>query len=189
MMAPVEQSVAVRGPGQRFSIDLPVRNEWRNIERLRTLVQRCSQAACASGELGETLAMVTGELLENALKYGAGARVDAIRLLVSGDLEDVRITVKNPIQLLPGASAADAAPAAVDDAPLAELLRTIAWIESFDTPADAYRARLLEIASCGDDWERASGKLGLLRVAYEGSCALSARIDAGILSVTARMRL
>lgn len=178
-MEPMEQTLAAHELGLRFSLDLPVRDEWHSVESLRTLVHRCMQAACAGSEAGEALAMVTSELLENALKYGAGAAPGAIRLLVSGGPEGVRITVQNPIR-----SAHEGG-----DAPLAELLRTIAWIAGFDAPADAYRARLLEIAASGDDWERDGGKLGLLRVAYEGNCTLSARIDGGIVSVTALMRL
>src|SRR6188472_1509324 len=53
-----------------FSIDLTVRNEWKNIDLLRTSVQNCFIAVFADLDGCHAIAMVTGELLENALKYG-----------------------------------------------------------------------------------------------------------------------
>ena len=53
-----------------FSIDLTVRNEWKNIDLLKTSVQNCFIAVFADLDGYHAIAMVTGELLENALKYG-----------------------------------------------------------------------------------------------------------------------
>src|SRR5262249_37618116 len=69
-----------------FSIDLTVRNEWRNIDLLRTSVQNCFIAVFADFDGCHSIAMVTGELLENALKYGDWTRGDRamFRLRVQG---------------------------------------------------------------------------------------------------------
>ena len=74
-----------------FSIDLTVRNEWKNIDLLRTSVQNCFTAVFADLDGCHAIAMVTGELLENALKYGdwdSGDRA-MFRLRVHGTLNQV----------------------------------------------------------------------------------------------------
>jgi two-component sensor histidine kinase len=159
-----------------FSLDLPVRNEWRNVELLRTSVENCFQAVFSDVDGKSAISMVTGELLENALKYGdwdseEGRR--AFRLRVDGDRTRAVVTVQNPVK--PG------------DSGLREVLDTVAWIRTFKTPGDAYRARLLEIAQSASD--ATPSRLGLVRVAYEGNCTVEATVEGATLTVTARMQL
>ncbi len=159
-----------------FSLDLPVRNEWRNVELLRTSVENCFQAVFADLDGKTAISMVTGELLENALKYGdwdSAEAARAFRLRVTGDRAHAVVTVQNPVK--------------AGDAGLREVLDTVAWIRSFKSPGDAYRARLLEIAQAEGD--SSPSRLGLVRVAYEGNCAVEASVDGGTLTVTARMQL
>jgi hypothetical protein len=166
--------VTLHEPTYSFSLDLPVRNEWKNVELLRSSVENCFQAVFSDIDGCNALSMVTGELLENALKYGdwdADVAEKAFRLRVDGTSGRTVVTVQNPVK--PG------------DPGLAELLDTIAWIKTFKTPADAYRARLLDIASADSDIQ--SSKLGLVRVAYEGNCHVDARVDGSTLTVTAEM--
>src|ERR1700760_2322108 len=83
-----------------FSIDLTVRNEWKNIDLLRTSVQNCFTAVFADLDGCHAIAMVTGELLENALKYGSWASTDhrtMFRLRVTGSGGDIEISVQNPL--------------------------------------------------------------------------------------------
>lgn len=176
MMAEESRAAGEDTQELRFSLDLPVHNDWCTIDLLRSSVQACLQAVCAAADVCDAVAMVTGELLENALKYGATALREPglVRLLVSGGVQRMCVVVQNPV--LPG------------DAGVRELLRTIEWIQGFDSPESAYRARLLEIAA-SESAEAIEGKLGLVRVAYEGNCTLSASIDDNILSVTATMLL
>lgn len=158
-----------------FSLDVPVRNEWRNIDLLRTSVQNCFQAAFSDMDGCNALAMVTGELLENAMKYGYWKTDDDVtpfRLHVSGKQSETVVTVENPV--IPGHEGLD------------QLLDTIKWIKSFDNPGDAYRARLLEIASSED--EPTASKLGLVRVAYEGNCTLDAEVNGDTLTIKAVWR-
>jgi hypothetical protein len=155
-----------------FSIDLTVRNEWRNIDLLRTSVQNCFIAVFADVDGCHAIAMVTGELLENALKYGDWATADRamFRLRVHGREGNIEVSVQNPLKK--------------DDANAHSLLSQLEWIASFPKPEAAYRARMLQIAQ--DDSEEASpSRLGLVRIAFEGNCRLSAKIDSGTVTVNA----
>jgi len=158
-----------------FSIDLPVRNEWRHVELLRSSVESCFQAVFADLDGKNAISMVVGELLENALKYGnwdSEADRGSFRLRVEGDHHRAVVIVQNPV--VPG------------DACVTEVLDTLAWIRSFRTAAEAYRARLLAIAGAPDV---GASKLGLVRVAYEGNCHVDAVVDGTTLTVTAQMTL
>jgi hypothetical protein len=152
-----------------FSIDLPVRSEWANVDLLRTSVQNCFTAIFTDLEGCHSLAMVTGELLENAIKYGDWAgKESSFRLKVWGQGRRAHITVENPVR--------------PDDDGAHEVLDTLRWIRGFPSANEAYRARLIEIA------QRPSGansKLGLVRIAYEGDCDLGAELSNGVIRVTA----
>ena len=114
----------------RFSIDLTVRNEWRNVDLLRTSVQNCFIAVFADLDGCHAIAMVTGELLENALKYGDWAR---------GRPRDI------PAARRPAARATsygERPESAEQRRPNAQTLDSaIEWITSFPKPGAAYRAR------------------------------------------------
>jgi hypothetical protein len=157
-----------------FSIDLTVRNEWRNIDLLRTSVQNCFTAVFADFDGCHAISMVTGELLENALKYGDWARGDRamFRLRVNGSSGQVSVSVQNPLK--------DA------DTDAVGLMKTIEWIGGFAKPEQAYRARMLQIAQ--DDGDMPS-RLGLARIAFEGNCTLAAAITDGAVTVTATVDL
>src|SRR6187551_2781256 len=101
-----------------FSIDLTVRNEWKNIDLLRTSVQNCFTAVFADLDGCHAIAMVTGELLENALKYGDWTQRDRtmFRLRVTGAAENVEISVQNPLK--------------ADDPHGGNLRKAIDWINS-----------------------------------------------------------
>jgi len=66
---------------------------------LRTSVQNCFIAVFADLDGCHTLAMVTGELLENALKYGdwSSANRAMFRLRVVGRQRNTEVSVQNPI--------------------------------------------------------------------------------------------
>jgi hypothetical protein len=156
-----------------FSIDVPITDRWENVELLRTSVQACFTAMFRDVDGCNAIAMVTGELLENAIKYGAWApdAGGAFRLRVEGDDHHAVVSVENPI--------------AADDANLASLLGTVRWLATFTDAGEAYRAKLLEIAAAPAD--RPSGGLGLVRVAYEGGCRLRADLDGGAVRVAAEL--
>lgn len=161
-----------------FSIDLPVRSEWRNVDLLRTSVQNCFTAIFSDIDGCHALAMVTGELLENAIKYGdwLSQPGGSFRLRVWGEGargaaggRSAHVSVENPVR--------------DDDPGVAALLATIRRIEGFPSPKDAYRAKLLQIAEAtGDIGE---SRLGLVRIVYEGSCTLRAELADRTVKVTA----
>jgi hypothetical protein len=153
-----------------FSIDLPVRSEWANVDLLRTSVQNCFTAIFSDLEGCHSLAMVTGELLENAIKYGDwSAKEGSFRLKVWGEGRKAHIAVENPVR--------------PDDHGANEVLGILRWIRGFSSANEAYRARLLQIAS--GTIAPGSSKLGLVRIAYEGDCDLGAEVSNGVIRVTA----
>jgi hypothetical protein len=162
--------VRVRGePGDfRFLIDLPVQNEWSNVDLVRTSVLGCFTAIFTEVEDCQTFATVASELMENAIKYGDwdddGPR--HLHLRVWGDARTAHVQVEQPI--------------AEGAANVRELFATIAWLNGFADVGEAYRLRLLEIA--GEPV--GATKLGLARIAYEGRCKLAAEIDGRTLRVT-----
>jgi hypothetical protein len=154
-----------------FSIDLTVRNEWKNIDLLRTSVQNCFIAVFADLDGCHAIAMVTGELLENALKYGDWSNADRamFRLRVQGREGNIEVSVQNPLRK--------------DDPHAQNLMKSIEWLASFAKPEQAYRARMLQIAQ--DEEESGPSKLGLARIAFEGNCRITAKIENGTVSVNA----
>jgi hypothetical protein len=154
-----------------FVIDVPVRTEWSNVSLLVTSVQNCFNAMFANIEGSQTIATVTGELLENAIKYGAWRDGHNIfRLKVGGGDHHARIVVENPIK--DGAE---------------DLLGTLAWLRNFERPEEAYVARLLEIAQSPPHSNMS--KLGLVRIVYEAGGKLEAVVDGTVVRVTASLEL
>jgi hypothetical protein len=156
-----------------FSLDLPVRSEWANVDLVRSSVQNCFTAVFRDVDGCHAIAMVTGELLENAIKYGdwTGGR-GSFRLRVWGEAGVANVSVESPAR--PG------------DANTASLFKALEWIASFPSAEEAYRAKLLQIAEAPRD---GVSSLGLARIAYEGNCKIEASQDGEIMKVTARMVL
>jgi two-component sensor histidine kinase len=154
----------------RFSIDVPVRNEWANVERLRTSVQGCFLAVFSDLEGSHALSMVTGELLENAIKHGHWTEAGGMfRLRVFGDRNMGCVCVENPIASPPQGQR------------VAEL---VARLKSFPSAAEAYQARLLEV-SLSPEAEKSG--LGLARILYEGGCSLACEVEGTLVRMTARL--
>jgi hypothetical protein len=154
-----------------FSIDLTVRNEWKNIDLLRTSVQNCFIAVFADLDGCHAIAMVTGELLENALKYGDWTTGDRamFRLRVHGREGNIEVSVQNPLK--------------TNDPSAASLMQSLEWLNGYAKPDHAYRARMLQIAQ--EEGDAAPSKLGLVRIAAEGNCRITARVDNSAVTVTA----
>jgi hypothetical protein len=154
-----------------FTIDVPVRNEWSNVSLLVTSVQNCFSAMFANVNGSRTVAMVTGELLENAIKYGVWTSQERrLRLAVSGSTSAAQIRVENP------GTARD----------FGELRQCIDWIAGFPSAEAAYRAKLLALATTTDP---TVSRLGIVRIAYEGKCSLAADFESETICVTATLQL
>lgn len=155
-----------------FQIDVPVRNEWQNVTLLVTSVQNCFHAMFADLDGSQKVAMVAGELLENAIKYGAWKKDGShhLRLRVSGRKGQAKVTVENPVH----------------EGAVEEVRRTLDWMKEHPSADAAYRARLVAIAQTADP---EISKLGLVRIAYEGRAEVSIAHEDGILRVTAQLAL
>jgi hypothetical protein len=154
--------------GFEYRIELPIRNEWENVDLIRTSILNCCTAIFSEVDgASSAVAIIAAELLENAMKYGdwntAGS---ALHLRMWGNAKETRVEVENPIDT--GSSNVD------------ELLKTIDWLNTFPSAEEGYRARLKEVASSPPG----VSKLGLARIAYEGNCSLRAEIDGDVLRVT-----
>ncbi len=160
-------------PEVNFRLELPLQPEWQNVDLLRLAILNCLSAVFGDPDLSESVGIVTSELLENAIKYGDwshGKRF--LRLSVNGGGHEVKVDVASPIR---------------EGSPhLTRIADTLAWIKGFPTARDAYIARMRAIA---DDPGGAGGgesKMGLVRIAYEGPCAIEAEAGTdGVMHVRA----
>ena len=155
-----------------FSIALPVRSDWANVDLLRTSEQNCVTAICCVIVGCRSLAMVTGELIENAIKYGDWSRTEDHRfhLRVWGEGRSAHVSVENPVN---GDAHADA------------VLETLGWMRRFASPGDAKHTK--QHKDTTTEREPGNSKLGLVRIAYEGNCILTAEIARGMLRVQAEL--
>jgi hypothetical protein len=150
-----------------FSIDVPVENRWDNVERVRSAVQGCFEAVFRDVAGRDAVAMVTGELVENAIKYGDwSAGRGMFRLRVWGDEAQASVAVTNVVA--PGSDAVQR----VSDA--------LAFIAAQPSPLHAYQQRMIAVARGGSP-----GGLGLVRIAYEGGCRLAVSSAGDQITVTA----
>jgi two-component sensor histidine kinase len=152
-----------------FHVELPLHPGWEAIEPLRASVLACVRAVFPHPELAPSIALVTAELLENAVKFGrweGGGGQFALR--VDGHRDRVEIEVSSPI--------------AAGDENVARLHETLARIAAAPSPEQAYTKAVRSVAL---------GKpapLGLARAAYEGGCDLSAHVEGNALRVRAVTR-
>ncbi len=153
-----------------FHVELPLHPGWEAIDPLRASVLACVKSVFPQPELAPSIAVVTAELLENAVKFGRweeGAAPFALR--VDGDEYRVQIEVSSPI--------------ADGDENVARLQGELARIAASPSPEQAYTTAVRAVAL----GKSASG-LGLARCAYEGGCDLSAQVDANVVRVRAVTR-
>jgi hypothetical protein len=159
---------------RRLVIDLPVRNEWSNVELLRSAVLSCFAAVFTDLDSCRAVATVISELMENAIKYGSwdDPDRDSLHLAIKGEDDLVQVSVEHPVE--PGSQQVE------------RLRQTVLWLSTFTRPEDAYRARLTEFAEHAP--ETGHSRLGLARIAYEGNCAISVDVTGRMLRVSAEMR-
>ncbi|HVE84061.1 MAG TPA: hypothetical protein VND93_14490 [Myxococcales bacterium] len=156
-----------------FLIDLPLRERWQLVDVLRTAVFQSLAVVFEAETFAELVSMVVGELVENALKYGAWSpdaepRSAEARLQISSRPNAVEVQVTNP---LPEGASTDL------------LFSMLERIKKAASPQDAYVERLREVARDPN----AAGGLGLMRIAYEANCAITAKVEGPLLRVRAQM--
>lgn len=151
-----------------LSLTLDVPADWSRIEPAREAVGQLVLALFGDDDLRDALAMVSAELLENAIKYSAPASSVALSIEHAGG--GVAIAVTNAVD--EGAGHA------------AQLRERVAWVGSFATAAEAYAAALARVYAAEG---RSGSGLGIARIAYEGACGLECDASVpGRVTVTAR---
>jgi two-component sensor histidine kinase len=155
----------------RVSLDLFAQNDWTNVERLRTAVERCFLAATGDLDTAGAVALIAAELGENALKYGhwSGAST-TFRLKVSAEGQAISVVVESPWSA---------------DRSIADLLDTLGRLASSPTPKEAVQARMRELGSSAVP--PGTSRLGLLRLAYETGCTLRVEEEAELVRVIAEL--
>jgi hypothetical protein len=145
---------------RRLHVELPA--DWGAI---KALWDPCVDHLSSQGLDSDTsyqLAMVTQELLENAVKYGGFSQGrERIDLAISTRKEAVVIEVRTPLD--------------PDLSSLRRLDAMVQWIRGFQNPFEAFVERLKEVSA--RPYAVAESGLGLVRVAYEGGCLLDFFVD------------
>jgi anti-sigma regulatory factor (Ser/Thr protein kinase) len=141
-----------------FQYELPVPANWDGVDHLRASVLSGLRAAFPGHSGLEPLAMVAGELVENAVKFGKwGDPARAVLgLTVTGEPGRVELVVSSPTDL--------------DDPNLKALVAELGRIQHAPSPQEAYLEKVRRVAIAG------KGGLGLSRIAHEGGCDLSADV-------------
>ncbi len=135
-----------------LSLDIPA--DWSKIDPAREAVGLLVLALFGDDNLRDALAMVSEELLENAIKYSRPA--SSVALAIEHRDDGVEIAVTNVVDEATGH--------------MTLLAERVAWVGSFETPAAAYSAALARVYA--ENRPGATG-LGLARIAYEGRCGLA----------------
>ncbi len=147
--------------GDAKTLDVSIAPTW---DAIKAAWDPCRSALVESGLSGDEayqLAMVSQELLENAVKYGAFAAAERIDLRMRIAPEDVTIEVKSRV--------------GVDDAHLRRFDRRIQWIRGFQDPFEAYVERMKAVAA--QPYSSGESGLGLTRIAYEGRSVIDFYVD------------
>jgi hypothetical protein len=152
-------------------IELSMPPVWERIDTVREAVMRCLGAIYPDGDgLGEALAMVSAELLENAVKYGKPSNTE-IQFRLAGDSDGLEVIVTNQ--------------AGDDPGHVGKLLERVHWLARFSNAADAYLAALAELYRAPEA-NALGGGLGIVRVAHEGGCGVVVDLSKpGVITVRA----
>jgi two-component sensor histidine kinase len=157
-------------------MQLSVRPDWNEFDLLRERATDYLRQCDVPSESAGALAMVVGELAENAAKYGTFRRsCDVINVSLTRSGDAVTIEVCNPL-----------GPKELEH--VARLDRMIQWIRGFQDPFEAWLERLKDVSSQALASEESG--LGLTRIAYEGQAVLDFVVrDRNLLFVSAVHRL
>ena len=152
-------------------LDLSIPPDWAYIDPAREAVGILAFAMTQDDNLREALAMVSEELLENAIKYSKPDT--AVSLSLRDGETGVIIAVTNAVE---------------EASSHAQVLgERVAWMRGFSTALDAYTAAMTRVyrrENSGD------AGLGIVRIAYEGRCGVDVDLsEPGLVTVRAACRL
>ncbi len=136
-------------------LDLSFPPEWSRIDPTREAVGLLVLAMFGDDDLRDALAMVSEELLENAIKYCSPE--STVSLSIRHQPDGVVISVTNAVEA--GSRHVD------------KLCRRIEWVRGFDDPEEAWVAALSRVYERRGADDPDAG-LGIVRIAFEGRCAI-----------------
>lgn len=146
--------------------------DWNTAKGLWDELKNFFAAHGLDADESYSLAMTASELLENAIKYGDWKRApdEPIELLAEVGGRVASVEVQGPV--------------ADDPHALKKLDEQIQWMRGFQSPFEAYVARLKQLS--GQGFRDGESGLGLIRIVYEARCLLDFYVTpAGRLAMSA----
>lgn len=154
-----------------IEIRLSLAPEWSKADAVAVLAKSAAAAAFAQPDLSEDVGIVAGELMENAIKYGDWSCPACVTFSFLSDSDKLEIEVSCPCD--------------TESNHYQRLSAALRALEKANA-RDSYLERLALLADNHDE----HGGLGLLRLAHEANCRLSARLAADDrLHVQARLTI
>jgi hypothetical protein len=148
---------------------------WEEIDSARTLCFTNLEKKNFDIDVIDAIAMISSELLENAIKYG--------NFTVDNNEIDFKVYINHEIIV------EVQCPVNIEESHHFDRLdRTIQWIRGHQDPFEAYIEKLKSVSSkpLGDN----ESGLGLFRIAYEGEAVLDFYVDeSSFISVSAVYRI
>lgn len=152
-----------------LSLEVELQPEWRNVTRASEAVALLVLGTYGDDDLRDAIAMVSAELLENAIKYADPQRL--VRLTIHEDPSSITVEVTNAV---------------VQPEEVQRLAQRLDWLKQQPDPAAAWM-EALSLATAHQSVPDRPG-LGILRIAYEGSSRIDYDMsEPGTLTVRASM--
>jgi hypothetical protein len=152
-----------------LSLEVELQPEWRNVTRASEAVALLVLGTYGDSDLHDAIAMVSAELLENAIKYADPQKL--VRLSIHDDPSEITVEVTNAV---------------VQPEEVQRLAARLDWLNQQPDPAAAW-IEALTLATTGKSSPDRPG-LGILRIAYEGGSRVEYDVsEPGTLTVRASM--
>jgi hypothetical protein len=152
-----------------LSLEVELQPEWRNVTRASEAVALLVLGTYGDDDLRDAIAMVSAELLENAIKYADPQKL--VRLTIHDDAKAITVEVTNAV---------------VQPEEIQRLAARLDWLRNQPDPASAW-VEALSLATAGTSNPERPG-LGILRIAHEGGSRVDYDVsEPGHLTVRASM--
>jgi hypothetical protein len=152
-----------------LSLDVELQPDWANVTRASEAAGLLAFGTHGSEDLRDAVAMVSAELLENALKYADPHEI--VRLNIEEDRASITVSVTNAL---------------VQPSDVERLADKLAWLDRYPDAATAWADALM--LATGPRVDELRGGLGLLRIAFEGGSKIEYDASTpGVLTVRAHI--
>lgn len=152
-----------------LSLDVELQPDWRNVTRASEAAALLVLGTYGNNDLRDAIAMISSELLENALKYADPQKL--IRMTIADAPASIVVAVTNAV---------------VHPEEVERLAARLDWLRQQPDPATAWTEALMLATSSPSSGDRPG--LGILRIAYEGGSRIDYDIsEPGTLTVRASM--